>query len=187
MNICSINDDDCSPTRKVTSWGWCATHYQRWRHHGDPFVVLPPSGPKKLATVCSINDGECSPGGRMIRGWCRIHYERWKTHGSPFIVLQGGDNPFSHLSGSDNFHWVGDDASYSTVHSRLNAARGNANQYQCVDCGQPARQWSYGHDDPNEMHSQHEQSLGMPYSTNLNSYAPRCRSCHKFFDHDRVC
>lgn len=37
--------------------GWCATHWKRWRTHGDPSIVLPthptdrPSKPKKRAPV----------------------------------------------------------------------------------------------------------------------------------------
>lgn len=68
--------------------------------------------------------------------------------------------------------------SYAAMHSRLNHRRGLARRRACVDCGQPARHWSYDHADPNEVTS----ASGLEYSTEPAHYAPRCRSCHFAFD-----
>jgi hypothetical protein len=40
--ICSIVDCE----RPVVARGWCSMHWQRWRRHGDPLVVLPHPGPR---------------------------------------------------------------------------------------------------------------------------------------------
>lgn len=68
--------------------------------------------------------------------------------------------------------------SYGAIHTRLAVARGSARTHACVDCGGSADQWSYDHDDPDEMIS----SLGHPYSGDLDHYLPRCCSCHRAFD-----
>lgn len=68
--------------------------------------------------------------------------------------------------------------SYAAMHGRLNHRRGRARRHSCVDCGQPARHWSYDHADPNELTS----PTGLEYSTNLDHYQPRCRPCHEAFD-----
>ena len=47
QDVCSL----CSNKKKAR--GWCSKHYIRWVRHGDPSVVLPPSGP---ALTPSKND-----------------------------------------------------------------------------------------------------------------------------------
>ena len=42
---CSI--DDC--TKLEHARGWCGTHYERWRQHGDPLVVAPRSKRRPVA------------------------------------------------------------------------------------------------------------------------------------------
>lgn len=37
MTVCAVQDCD----RSAIARGWCNRHYQRWRKHGDPQVVLP--------------------------------------------------------------------------------------------------------------------------------------------------
>lgn len=67
---------------------------------------------------------------------------------------------------------------YGAAHWRCQADRGPARAHRCVDCGSQAQQWSYNHDDPNEM----TDHTGLPYSLDPDHYRPRCISCHKKFD-----
>lgn len=71
---CSV--DDCE--KPVKGRGWCAAHYERWRQHGDPSIVI-----VRTRAVCSI-DG-CD-GITEARGWCHVHYQRWKKTGDPLKV-----------------------------------------------------------------------------------------------------
>ncbi len=58
-------------------------------------------------------------------------------------------------------------ASYDVWHHRVAKARGAASGYACVDCGQPAREWSTVN----------------PYSGDIRArFQPRCRKCHRRYD-----
>lgn len=63
---------------------------------------------------------------------------------------------------------------YSGVHQRMPSLEGRA----CWQCGDPAEQWAYDHDDPNELVSE----KGLPYSLDQARYKPMCRPCHGRFD-----
>jgi hypothetical protein len=71
-----------------------------------------------------------------------------------------------------------DEPTYGAIHSRLAAAKGSARLQRCVDCADPAEQWSYDHQDAGELVS----PLGHPFSTDLSHYDPRCLRCHRAFD-----
>lgn len=66
--------------------GWCATHYQRWRRHGDPLHGGDVLRQVTRDAVCSIDD--CAQP-VTARGWCENHYSRWKRHRDPLA----GRNP----------------------------------------------------------------------------------------------
>ncbi|WP_292988369.1 hypothetical protein [Mycobacterium sp.] len=68
--------------------------------------------------------------------------------------------------------------SYAATHARLTHRRGRARRQRCIDCGAPARHWSYDHQDPNELTS----PAGLEYSLDLDHYEPRCQPCHQTFD-----
>lgn len=67
---------------------------------------------------------------------------------------------------------------YHAAHYQVQTQRGRARRYPCIDCGRPARQWSYDHADPNELID----ARGMEYSTDPTHYDPRCIECHRVFD-----
>lgn len=68
--------------------------------------------------------------------------------------------------------------SYRAAHKIVSRERGAAKKRSCVDCGKPARQWSYDHTDPGELVSPD----GREYSLDASYYQPRCYLCHKKFD-----
>jgi hypothetical protein len=86
--------------------------------------------------------------------------------------------------GALNPAWKGDDASYGTLHMRLNAWRGQASHYTCVDCGDPAYSWAFRHDTPEEF--VRVSAEGYPYSTRVEDYDPRCAPCHGIYDRKQV-
>jgi hypothetical protein len=78
MGICSIGDCNASSAAR----GWCTKHWARWRHHGDPNVVLKP-GPKR--GICSI-DGCRKP--HRAKGYCQAHYLRFIRYGDPLLITR---------------------------------------------------------------------------------------------------
>lgn len=72
--------------------------------------------------------------------------------------------------------------SYASMHQRLVRDHGPASAYPCLDCGGEAKDWSYTHDDPDELVSDRGSSAGYAYSLDDKRYVPRCRSCHTKFD-----
>lgn len=105
------------------------------------------------------------------RGYCLNHYRHVRKGGHPDRV---GRPP----RGESNTAWKGADVGYTGAHMRLRAARGSARQHACIDCGGPAKHWSYNHRDPNEI----ARPGGPPYSGDPGMYDPRCVPCHKRFD-----
>lgn len=66
---------------------------------------------------------------------------------------------------------------YGGAHYRVVADRGRASAQSCVDCGEPAREWSYrGGSDDERVED------GCSYSLNVDDYDPRCARCHKRYD-----
>lgn len=72
MDERSCTIDGC--TRKLRARGWCATHHQRWRMHGDPNVVI-----VRTRKTCSV---EACNVPAWSKGLCTTHLSRWKKTGS---------------------------------------------------------------------------------------------------------
>lgn len=60
-------------------------------------------------------------------------------------------------------------------HDRLRAARGRAADYPCVDCGGPAKEWSWDKGSGETFGSG-------TFVDNFDEYSPRCQSCHRKMD-----
>ena len=74
---------------------------------------------------------------------------------------------------------------YANAHWRVKSERGKASEHACVDCATPAQEWSYDHQDPDELTEDHPRTgEPMAYSLDSSLYSPRCRSCHAIFDND---
>lgn len=66
---------------------------------------------------------------------------------------------------------------YVGAHDRVRRLRGVARLHRCIDCGEPAEDWSYDGNDPAELIDQIKPH-GSPYSLLPKHYDPRCRPCH---------
>lgn len=56
---------------------------------------------------------------------------------------------------------------YKNFHKRMRKIRGDAFEFDCVDCGLEAKEWSHRHGtDPR----------------NMRNYDPRCVKCHHIYD-----
>jgi hypothetical protein len=86
----------------------------------------------------------------------------------------------AYARGPDHPMWT-EVPTYTAVHQRIARALGSARDRACV-CGQPAEHWAW-------QPTGHSQTLwedGMPFSTDLRDYAPRCVPCHKREDLARI-
>lgn len=88
MTICSATDDCDKP---AFHRGWCTTHYERWKTHGDFTTVKKPGKPRSLGN-CQIDDGK-GPCGRpaIAKDLCTKHYQRWKKFGDPLVTKLNRD------------------------------------------------------------------------------------------------
>jgi hypothetical protein len=118
-----------------------------------------------------VEDGRC--------GMCKMHDTRRRRHGDPHTFVAHRDRALPR--GAAHHAWAGDDVTYSAMHLRVVRERGPAKDQTCVDCGCAAAQWSYDRSCAEERTS----SFG-PYSTHVERYVPRCISCHKKFDLERI-
>jgi hypothetical protein len=158
---------DC--VRPVARAGLCHAHYMRRWRYGDPVALPPPrwvdlTGRRFGLLVVLERDGS-----------------RWRVEcdcGRRTSVTVGNLNAGKSQSCGDvGRHRRREIAGYGAAHSRVRTDRGRADGHACVDCGLPARQWSYGHGDPDELVQD-----GQPYSLDPWQYVPRCSSCHVRFD-----
>lgn len=79
---CSI--EGCE--RRAAKRGWCATHYQRWRRHGDPLGGGRARASHGFRSICEVA-GCDEP--VIAGGHCNRHHWRWRRHGHPL----GGGTP----------------------------------------------------------------------------------------------
>lgn len=79
-----------------------------------------------------------------------------------------------------------DNAGYYAAHDRLRQDQGPASDHACADCGGPAAEWSYNHDDPDERVQCCRRAFGAPFSLNPQHYSPRCVACHRVFDQNPI-
>jgi hypothetical protein len=149
----------------------CGSHYMKWYRRGDPYWTQPSRHDHTL---------KGQRFGSLIvdtyirnRGWqCRCDC------GAIRVVKAGELNAGRATScGDARIHWRHDTVTYSSIHSRIRTDRGPARIHPCVSCGRRAAQWSYNHNDPDEL--SHDD---MPYGTSPAYYSPRCVQCHKIFD-----
>jgi hypothetical protein len=66
---------------------------------------------------------------------------------------------------------------YSTAHNRCTRLWGSARLHPCIECGNPAEQWSYDGTDPDELCGFQKGYMRL-YSRHPEFYMPLCRACH---------
>lgn len=140
--------------------GWCKSHYNRWKRHGDPLGGKGYRGRRKPSS-CSVPD---CPKEVAARSMCSAHYVLWRQYGDP---LGGpGSKPRQAVVG------------YEGMHHRLKRDLGSAKNRECVLCGATADHWAYDHSDPDELVN----AEGKPYSLDADHYMSMCVTCHNAFD-----
>ena len=72
---------------------------------------------------------------------------------------------------------------YKTAHIRVKRQRGRAKDYPCFQCGNPAFDWAYRHNDPDEKYGA-TQGYRAPFSNNPDFYEAMCKTCHRNYDND---
>ena len=70
-----------------------------------------------------------------------------------------GDRAVHHNAGN------GKGTSYNAIHDRLRRTFGPAKDHLCVECGEPAHDWTF------------DQPYG--FVPDMSRFSPRCRSCHQ--------
>jgi hypothetical protein len=134
-------------------------------HVSNPGVCIVVAMTDVDSSTCGVHG--CDRG-RYARGFCSTHYLRWYRTGS------AGSAEIRPIRARSNMP-VG----YASVHGRLCTARGPASSHSCQHCGQPAAEWAYTNDCPDELI---DDAIGLRYSIDPDRYIPLCRSCHKRFD-----
>jgi hypothetical protein len=71
MSKCLVEDCNKSSRKR----GWCSTHYERWRQHGDVNAYFPNAKNKQ---PCSVEGCDRL---QMSNGFCQLHHGRWFRHG----------------------------------------------------------------------------------------------------------
>jgi hypothetical protein len=73
---------------------------------------------------------------------------------------------------------------YTGAHERVRRIHGSASRYVCP-CGQPAKDWAYNHQDPNEVRGEvttRDKVTELAWSLDPAFYDALCRSCHRARD-----
>lgn len=156
MKVCGIEGCD----RKLLARELCGMHYERRRRTGDTGEAEPRkvTGQSTCTAEGCAREAEC-------RHLCSKHYKRWLVFGQEGIGRMGTRD-------------AGHTVSYTAAHYRIRSMRGRASLQSCAQCTDRAAEWSYMHDDPNEVFD----SRGIAYSQDPNHYQPMCISCHRNFD-----
>ncbi|WP_017570153.1 hypothetical protein [Nocardiopsis halotolerans] len=95
--------------------------------------------------------------------------------------VTGEAHPTYGRKGDAHPTWKGDAITYQGAHERVRRLHGSASRHRCVDCGEPARDWSldcaYVDDPRGEVNG-----YLLAYSPDPERYVARCALCHRSYD-----
>lgn len=157
----------------------CRKHYDRWHKHGDPLHVGKP-GRRRQRDLVGERFGSLVVTAPTDGG--RGRWECLCDCGNSTTVQSGNLNGgYVTACGDRQVHRRADVVGYSAAHHRIYRDIGKASEFACVDCGDQAHDWSYDHEDPDELIGDNH-GIPMPYSLKPEHYDPRCVPCHRTFD-----
>lgn len=168
-DICSV--ESCAEPVYRRPQPYCGAHYARWRKYGDPLGTFT----SRAADITRQQFGMLTvvrqDGNRwLVRCECGVEKR-----------VEAGNLRSGSIKSCGN-HRRSEDVTYGGVHQRVKRDRGLPDTHRCIDCDGQAMDWSYDHEDPDELIS----PKGMPFSTHIENYQPRCRPCHRLFDNAYV-
>ena len=142
MATCSV--DGCET--KSSARGYCTKHWDRWRKHGDPSVVLR-RGP--AAKTCTEPGCDRKHQGK---GLCALHSARMKRYGTTTPTLRRPDGTGSihdgYLKIRDPGHPLAMKTGFVYAHRVALYAAIGAGEHQCFNCG---RTLSWEHSYPRSV------------------------------------
>ena len=169
-DTCSVTD--CS--NPIKRFGYCYGHYMKNWRYGTPT----PQHPDRWVDIRGKVIGTLTVTKRVKGGWlclCSCGNTRIASAGE---LNRTGDR---NTCGAPGAH-LDTEPRYAAAHDRVARLHGPASQHPCVDCGNPARHWSYDHNDPDELYAVGLSANPMAYSANPDHYEARCVPCHKRYD-----
>ena len=129
-------------------------------------------------------ENHCKPCSvRSAQKWQAENIDRYRESQrvSVQVRTQGGRDPVK--------PWPEGFVSYYGAHHRVRYTYGPARNYPCVDCGEPADDWSYIGGCPDEFSGPVRNSNGITcflhWSGDPKFYVPRCRPDHAAHDRAR--
>lgn len=108
----------------------------------------------------------------MSLGLCWAHYLRNRRYGSPTFKPTRSDRG---VPKGDPLAAVETTAG---AHARIYRLWGAASQYECVECGELAKDWAYDGTDQTALMQLAGKARGVRFSLYPEFYMPLCRRCH---------
>jgi hypothetical protein len=183
---CTVVEDGERCKKPLRARGYCATHWSRWKRHGDPLVAgrrgvpgNPEAEAERRRKIAETSRGRTyGPRSEETRrkisealSGRALPRERVETARAGMLARREVTAATSRAQWE---RWRAERGltapGYSQLHKIVRQTRGPASRQSCAECGRPARHWSQVHDTDGTDPMAH--------------YRPLCQPCH--FAYDRV-
>ena len=173
---CSV--DGCG--NPVKRFGYCYGHYMKNWRYGTPTPEHKPRQGDLVGRRYGTLTVAAYEGGGDWRCECDC--------GGVRVCQAGALNRTGNAAtcGDRAVHSRAESAGYTAAHRRMDSDYGKAKTHACVDCGGAAKDWSYDHEDTDELLAYGLSVNPIAYSLKPEHYQPRCKSCHTKFDNGHV-